>query len=78
MWLLMRQFIKLRHQFVNGDLNIEEKDVEKDDIDMFQQRNYHLAGVCYNIVGSQQLSVAISKMQSLTKRCDCLYFACNL
>lgn len=35
---------------------------------MFDSRNYFLKNVTFNIVESQQLSVAISRMQGLTNR----------
>lgn len=35
---------------------------------MFDSRNYFLKNVTYNIVKSQQLSIAISRMQGLTNR----------
>jgi len=35
---------------------------------MFDSRNYFLKTVTFNIVESQQLSVAISRMQGLTNR----------
>lgn len=40
----------------------------KDDAYMFDSRNYFLKNVTFNIVESQQLSVAISRMQGLTNR----------
>lgn len=33
---------------------------------LFNSRNYYIKGVTFNIIGSQQLSVGISKMQGLT------------
>lgn len=40
----------------------------KHDAYMFDSRNYFLKNVTFNIVDSQQLSVAISRLQGLTNR----------
>lgn len=40
----------------------------KHDAYMFDSRNYFLKNVTFNIIESQQLSVAISRMQGLTNR----------
>lgn len=40
----------------------------KHDAYMFDSRNYFLKKVTFSIVESQQLSVAISRMQGLTNR----------
>lgn len=41
---------------------------DEQDAYMFDSRNYFLKNVTFNIIESQQLSVAISRMQGLTNR----------
>lgn len=68
LWLLVKDFRKLRIDLTEEELktNPEDKQFEDDDYYMFDSRNYYIKGVTFNITGSQQLSVAISKMQGLT------------
>ncbi|XP_051155455.1 leucine--tRNA ligase, mitochondrial isoform X2 [Leptopilina boulardi] len=68
LWLLVKDFIKLRSTLTEKELKTkpEGKQFEDDDYYMFDSRNYYIKGVTFNITGSQQLSVAISKMQGLT------------
>lgn len=70
LWLLVKDFRKLRIDLTEEELktNLEDKQFEDDDYYMFDSRNYYIKGVTFNITGSQQLSVAISKMQGLTNR----------
>ncbi|XP_074107460.1 leucyl-tRNA synthetase, mitochondrial [Cotesia typhae] len=68
LWLTIRQFLKRREtkslEKVANTPTTEE--FIKDDAYLCNSRNYYVKGVTFNIVGSQQLSVAISKMQGLT------------
>ncbi|KAH0946768.1 hypothetical protein HN011_011740 [Eciton burchellii] len=67
-WLTVRQF-----KFERDNISLEElqqgstdpKYIEQDAY-LFDSRNYFLKNVTFNIIGSQQLSVAISRMQGLT------------
>ena len=70
LWLLIQEFIANRNKVTEEELNLkhEDKKFEKEDDYMFDSRNYYVKGVTHNIVGTQQLSVAISKMQGLTNR----------
>ncbi|CAG5092087.1 Similar to LARS2: Probable leucine--tRNA ligase [Cotesia congregata] len=68
LWLTIRQFLKRRE-----NISLEEvantptkEEFIKDDAYLCNSRNYYVKGVTFNIIGSQQLSVAISKMQGLT------------
>ncbi|KAL7306946.1 hypothetical protein TKK_0000704 [Trichogramma kaykai] len=45
---------------------IDDPKFQADEALMFDARNYYVHGVTFNIVGSQQLSIAISKMLGLT------------
>lgn len=63
LWLTMQEFIKFRTETVQG---IPEDEFRKHDDYMFDSRNYYLKGATFNYCNSQQISVAISKMQGLT------------
>ncbi|CAB0029444.1 unnamed protein product [Trichogramma brassicae] len=45
---------------------IDDPKFQADEALMFDARNYYVHGVTFNIIGSQQLSIAISKMLGLT------------
>lgn len=64
LWLTVQEFIKYRTDIVSGD--IPEDEFRKHDDYMFDSRNYYVKGVSFNYCTSQQISVAISKMQGLT------------
>ncbi|XP_043279045.1 probable leucine--tRNA ligase, mitochondrial isoform X2 [Venturia canescens] len=68
LWLTIRSFINMRTHISPEERSkkIETEKFIKDDDYMFDSRNYYIKGVTFNLVGSQQLSVAISKMQGLT------------
>ncbi|KAK0082807.1 hypothetical protein PV326_007021 [Microctonus aethiopoides] len=68
LWLTIRYFLdrrKQNNQLEELDDSFNEK-LKDDDAYMYDSRNYYIKGVTFNIIGSQQLSVAISKMQGLT------------
>lgn len=63
LWLTVQEFIKYRNE--------EQKELSADEFKqhddyMFDSRNYYVKGVSFNYCTSQQISVAISKMQGLT------------
>ncbi|XP_046751428.1 probable leucine--tRNA ligase, mitochondrial [Diprion similis] len=68
LWLTIRKFIQERKALTREQLDTipnEDKFVETENI-LFDARNYYIMGVTKNIMFTQQLSVAISKMQGLT------------
>ncbi|XP_034946291.1 probable leucine--tRNA ligase, mitochondrial [Chelonus insularis] len=68
LWLSIRHFIKNRQKVLENEpekINDLES-IKKDDLYLYDSRNYYIKGVTFNMIGSQQLSVAISKMQGLT------------
>lgn len=70
LWLMINDFINLRSSLTEEELKtkIEGKEYEENDYYMFDSRNFFIKGVTFNITESQQLSVAISRMQGLTNR----------
>ncbi|KZC11763.1 putative leucine--tRNA ligase, mitochondrial [Dufourea novaeangliae] len=68
LWRIMKSFINCRNNISLEELQAKPTDpkFEDDDAYMFDSRNYFLKTVTFNITGSQQLSVAISRMQGLT------------
>lgn len=68
LWLMVKDFIKLRKELTEEALRTkpESEKFKKEDEYMFDSRNYYIKGVTFNIVTSQQISVAMSKMQGLT------------
>ncbi|XP_014217387.1 probable leucine--tRNA ligase, mitochondrial [Copidosoma floridanum] len=71
LWQTVSEFIKARKNLTPADLSpllFSDQTFLKEDASMFDSRNYHLHGVTFNLTVSQQLSVAISKMQSLTNK----------
>lgn len=69
-WMTLKEFIKMREHSSLQKLQIAATDPKyiKDDEFMFDSRNYFLKTVTFNIIKSQQISVAISRMQGLTNR----------
>lgn len=69
-WLTLKEFIKMREHLSLEELQTAATDPKyiKDDEYMFDSRNYFLKMVTFNIIKSQQISVAISRMQGLTNR----------
>lgn len=68
LWLTIGQFLKERNKITNQQ-RLDVSEIEKLDNEnkyLYDTRNYYIKGVTFNITGSQQLSVAISKMQGLT------------
>lgn len=66
----MKTFVDYRNNVSLEELQTELTDPKfiKDDEYMFDSRNYFLKTVTFNVTESQQLSVAISRMQGLTNR----------
>lgn len=64
LWLTVQEFIKYRTDNIFEE--IPEDAFRKHDDYMFDSRNYYVKGVSFNYCTSQQISVAISKMQGLT------------
>lgn len=70
LWKTVKAFNDYRNSVTSEELQAEPTDskfAEHDEY-MFDSRNYFLKSVTYNIIGSQQLSIAISRMQGLTNR----------
>nr|XP_033186313.1 probable leucine--tRNA ligase, mitochondrial [Bombus vancouverensis nearcticus] len=68
LWKTVKAFNDYRNSVTSEELQAEPTDskfAEHDEY-MFDSRNYFLKSVTYNIIGSQQLSIAISRMQGLT------------
>ncbi|XP_035735793.1 probable leucine--tRNA ligase, mitochondrial [Vespa mandarinia] len=67
-WLTLKEFIKMREHVSLEELQTPVTDPKyvKDNEFMFDSRNYFLKMVTFNIIKSQQISVAISRMQGLT------------
>ncbi|XP_012267572.2 leucine--tRNA ligase, mitochondrial isoform X1 [Athalia rosae] len=68
LWLTVKDFLQLRNELAPEQLHASpkgEKFVEQE-LMLFDSRNYYVRGVTLNITDTQQLSVAISKMQGLT------------
>ena len=70
MWKTVRTFLQFRNSLSLEELQAEPTDPEfvKDHDYMFDSRNYFLKTVTFNVTKSQQLSVAISRMQGLSNR----------
>ncbi|KAG7210757.1 hypothetical protein KM043_012251 [Ampulex compressa] len=68
LWYIVTQFIKLRENTTLQELLKKPTNVKflEEDAYMFDSRNYFLKNVTFNITESQQISVAISRMQGLT------------
>ncbi|KAL0101395.1 hypothetical protein PUN28_018905 [Cardiocondyla obscurior] len=68
LWKLIKLFKDEREKISIEELKSEPTDSKyiEDNAYMFDSRNYFLKNVTFNIVESQQLSVAISRMQGLT------------
>lgn len=69
-WMTLKEFIEMREHISLEKLQTAATDSKyiKDDEFMFDSRNYFLKMVTFNIIKSQQISVAISRMQGLTNR----------
>ncbi|XP_076391228.1 leucyl-tRNA synthetase, mitochondrial isoform X3 [Megachile rotundata] len=70
LWKTVKTFIDYRNNVTMeelGEIPTNSKFID-DDAYMFDSRNYFLKAVTFNIIYSQQLSVAISRMQGLTNR----------
>ncbi|XP_034191466.2 leucyl-tRNA synthetase, mitochondrial [Osmia lignaria lignaria] len=68
LWLTVRSFVHYRNNVTSEELQTVPTTPKfiDDDAYMFDSRNYFLKTVTFNITDSQQLSVAISRMQGLT------------
>ncbi|XP_053592881.1 leucine--tRNA ligase, mitochondrial isoform X1 [Microplitis demolitor] len=69
LWLSIRQLLISRNGIDVEEIKNTIPDTEKfitENEYLFNSRNYYIKGVTFNIIGSQQLSVGISKMQGLT------------
>lgn len=68
LWQTVHQFIQARRELTPADLETQPTDKKylEDEAYMFDSRNYYVQGVTFNITTSQQLSVAVCKMQGLT------------
>ncbi|KRT79234.1 tRNA synthetase, partial [Oryctes borbonicus] len=63
LWLTIQDFLKHRRTFPKA---ITEEKFKSEDDYMFDSRNYYIKGATFNYCQSQQMSVALSKMQGLT------------
>lgn len=63
LWLTIKDFIKHRNE--ETQVITDELFKEQDEY-MFDSRNFYVKGATFNYCNSQQISVAISKMQGLT------------
>lgn len=70
LWTIVRQFRSERDNMSLEELKSEPTDPKfaEQNAYMFDSRNYFLKKVTFNIVESQQFSIAISRMQGLTNR----------
>uniref|UniRef100_A0A0C9R6J9 leucine--tRNA ligase n=1 Tax=Fopius arisanus TaxID=64838 RepID=A0A0C9R6J9_9HYME len=68
LWLTVGKFLEMRKNVDMERIGVvrDQERLRKDNEYLFDSRNFYVKGVNFNIVGSQQLSVAISKMQGLT------------
>nr|XP_033336368.1 probable leucine--tRNA ligase, mitochondrial isoform X1 [Megalopta genalis] len=68
LWDSMKSFMDYRNNVSLEELQTKPTDpkFQQHDAYMFDSRNYFLKSVTYNMTESQQLSVAISRMQGLT------------
>lgn len=63
LWLTVQGFLKHRREM---PANISETLFKEQEDFLFDSRNYYIKGATFNYCASQQISVAISKMQGLT------------
>lgn len=63
LWLTLQEFIKYRSETPKS---VSPEQFMKHDDYMYDSRNYYTKGATFNYCQSQQISVAISKMQGLT------------
>lgn len=63
LWLTVANFIKQRK---NPPADCSEEEFKKQDDYLFDSRNFYLKGTTFNYYTSQQMSVAVSKLQGLT------------
>lgn len=70
LWLTLRDFVQKRKELTSEELasRPDEEKFKEQEAMLFDSRNYYVKGVTRNIIDTQQLSVAISKMQGLTNR----------
>lgn len=70
LWKTVKTFTDYRNNVTLEELQAQPTDPKfaQDDEYMFDSRNYFLKSVTFNIIGSQQLSIAISRLQGLTNR----------
>lgn len=75
LWKTVKTFIDYRNRVSLKQFQAEPVDPKfiEHDAYMFDSRNYFLKSVTFNIIETQQLSIAISRMQGLTNRYT-LYF----
>ncbi|XP_078034011.1 leucyl-tRNA synthetase, mitochondrial [Augochlora pura] len=68
LWKSLRSFMDYRNNVSLEELQTKPTNskFETDDAYMFDSRNYFLKSVTFNLTESQQLSIAISRMQGLT------------
>lgn len=68
LWQIITEFVEARKKLTCENLqNVPSgKEFDNEEEYMFDSRNYYVHGITFNVKGSQQLSVAISKMQGLT------------
>ncbi|KAF3427915.1 hypothetical protein E2986_00179 [Frieseomelitta varia] len=68
LWKTVKTFTDYRNNVTLEELQAQPTDPKfaQDDEYMFDSRNYFLKSVTFNIIGSQQLSIAISRLQGLT------------
>jgi leucyl-tRNA synthetase len=68
LWQIVARFIKARKEVKDEGPRVQLKDKKflKIEAELNDNRNYYLHGVTFNIVDSQQISIAITKMQGLT------------
>lgn len=75
LWKVVKTFTNYRNGVSLNNFKVKPTDPKfiNDDAYMFDSRNYFLKIVTFNIIKTQQLSIAISRMQGLTNR-YILYF----
>ncbi|XP_011497223.1 PREDICTED: probable leucine--tRNA ligase, mitochondrial [Ceratosolen solmsi marchali] len=69
LWKIVTQFIKARQGLVESKTSQSfqpDNKFLKIEAELNDNRNYYLLGATFNIVDSQQISIAITKMQGLT------------
>ncbi|XP_077285543.1 leucyl-tRNA synthetase, mitochondrial [Arctopsyche grandis] len=67
LWQMMNDLIKSRNDVINSEKILSSEEFKKSEIELWEQRNLYVAETTFNYNFTNQLSVAISRMQTLTK-----------